>query len=606
MISGKAGWKIAVMVTAFLIAVPAFFVVGCGGGQAQVVSGKTSEEIVRKIDQLIYPTLGYPQIVTPGGDFTFEFDFTLDDAAKSQPDTVASWQAAITASNSPASYQADLDITGVELGSSSRWQQGSGRQVYDIYKVTARVPEDVPPDLYDLEVTAGAGGEDVTDSQPNCVSVAANIDGDYKVVQLTDIHVFDIEYPTSCSHDRALHDAIYLQKAIDQVNLIHPDFVIFTGDLIFGQKYLPADWPPDDTRTGSSEYEYEYLWAYNAMSALDVPCFMVMGNHDGYNDTVKDGYKWWTQTFGPLYYSFDYGDDHYTMIDTMDWSREDRTLEKGMFYAIAQILQPVKWLGQLRSGGDKFGDAQAPPVADYSGQLGWIRDDLASDRLPGLKIVSCHHDPAQVSSWDDADYFGYRIGGKGEGRMALQKLCADYKVNMVLSGHEHHDLVSEIPWSSGGGSTVSANTTALEPRCDVTMDYPGYRMVQIAGDRIASYNYQPPKWSYPYYKGVVVGQATDMDPLYEPAIAVDFSNSGDWAKKEKEVSCTVNNSLNAEFNDCSLEFFMPSLPAGSDYTVSGANNAEVTQVSVGNGWVEVYVGFTLEASGTSRITVSPD
>jgi len=599
--------RLLILIVIVLVAAACLFLPGCGPKAKEAIESKdkTSQEVGRKIDYIIYPTLGYPEIVAAGGEFTFEFDFTLDDPGRAQPDGVEGWQASITSSNGQAPYSADLDISGAERGESSHWPIGSGRQVYQVYRVTAKIPDGVPPDLYDLEVAVTSGGDEIVDSQPNSLSVTSEFKLDYKVVQLTDIHVYDVEYTTSCGHDRALNDAIYLRKAIEQINLIHPDFAIFTGDLIFGQRYMPEDWPPDEEHTGSSEFEYEYLWAYDAISALDVPCFMLMGNHDGYNDTVKDGYQWWTQTFGPTYYSFDYGNDHYTMIDTMDWSQEDRTLEKGQFYSFAQILQPHKWLGQLRSGGDQFGDSQASPPEAYGDQLAWIRQDLGSNRKAGLRIACCHHDPAQVSSWDDANFAGYRIGGRGQGRLALQRLCADYDVNLVLSGHEHHDLISQIPWSAGAGSTIFANTTALEPRCDTTADFPGYRIVEIAADRIISYNYQPPKWSYPYYKGVAVGQESDMNALYDPAIAIDLSNAGDWSSRQDEVSCTVTNSLNSEFRGSRLEFYMPAPPDGATYQVSGADGLEVIQVPAQDGWLDVYIKFTLPALSTKQLVVRP-
>jgi hypothetical protein len=130
------GWKAAILLgAAFLIAALAFVPTGCGGGKTQGVTDKTSEGTVRKIDQLIYPTMGYPLIVMPGQEFTFEFDFTLNDSAMSQPQDVGNWRAAVTAGNGPAPYHADLSITNAEEGRSSRWPEDSGRQVYDVTRL---------------------------------------------------------------------------------------------------------------------------------------------------------------------------------------------------------------------------------------------------------------------------------------------------------------------------------------------------------------------------------------------------------------------------------------------------------------------------------------
>ncbi|MFW6113391.1 MAG: metallophosphoesterase family protein [Actinomycetota bacterium] len=599
---------IFVLAASLLLAV--LLMPGCGGGGGggegdaeAAAEDKTSEEVFPKIQEIIYPTMGYPQIVTAGEEFVIEFDFSLDDPGASPPSSADNWEVAITSSNGYAPYTAELETAGTEEGASLRWPEDSGREVYDVYLVTVAVPGDVPPDLYDLEVSVEVDGESVKDSQPNALSVVEEIKEDYTVLQVTDIHVYDVESMTSCMHDRKLHDAVYLRKAIDQINLIDPDFVVFSGDLIFGQRYMPDDWPPGDERGGSTEYEYEYLWAYQTMSELDVPCFYVIGNHDAYNDAVKDGFDWWTESFGPLFYSFDYGGDHYTMINTMDWSEEMRLLEEGQFYSFAQILEPEKWQGQVRSGGDEFGADQAPDPEEYGGQLGWIRDDLSAEQGSGLRIGFCHHDPAQVISWDNVDYVGYMIGGRGEGRLALQRLCADYRVNMLLSGHEHHDLVTVMPWSDGQGSTIYANTTCVEPKCGTTDEYPGYRILEIEDYVITSHNYQEPKWSYPIYDGIVVGEENNLDPLFAPAIGVDFSNGGDWSTAEESVTCAVSNGLDKDFSGNRLEFYMPA--AGEDgYQVTGADDFQIVRLPDQPDREMVVVRFDLPALSEKEITVS--
>ncbi len=605
-LDGDRRGVIAVLLLAAVLSacLPAFWGCGAGTGTAVQVLDKTGRDVFPKIREIIYPTLGYPQLVPAGDEFTLEFDLSLNDPEAPMPIRVEDWRARAASSNGYVPYEADLEIVGAETGKSERWPEGSGRGVRDVYAVTVRVPGDVPPDLYDLEVRVKADGREVADAQPNCLAVIEGFKEDYRFVQLTDIHVFDIEYPTSCMHDREPGNAVYLSKAVEQINLMHPDFVVFTGDLIYGQKYMPEDWPPDDEHSGATQYEYEYLWAYEAISELDVPCFFVMGNHDGYYDTVKDGFEWWTESFGPLFYSFDYGGHHFTAANTMDWSRDMRLLEKGRFYGYAQVLQPVKWMGQVREGGDPFGAEQAPPPEEYGGQLGWIRDDLAANRDAGLRFVLAHHDPAQLASWDDADYGGYRIGGRGEGRLAMQRLCSDYRVAMLLSGHEHHDLVTTMPWSDGQGATIYANTTCLEPKCGTGTEYSGYRLVEVAGDRISSYEYAQPGWSMPLYAGTVPGTENDRDVLSDPALAVELSNGGDWSAGLDEVAVTVTNGLDKDLTGARLELFMP---AGgvSSYKVEGA--ARVVNIAPPGSphHVIVHAYLDLPAGSRSVFKVSP-
>jgi 3',5'-cyclic AMP phosphodiesterase CpdA len=607
----KSSWKTTILFfLAATLLVAALLFPGCGGDETATVEDKTSEEVYPKIQEIIYPILGYPSIVPAGEEFTMEVDFTMDDPAAAQPGSVEEWQVSIASSNAYVPYKTGLEVTGAEMGTSQRWLEDSGREVYDVYLVDVKVPEDVPPDLYDLEVSVKADGEEVADSQPNTLSVVDEIKDNYKFVQVTDIHVYDVEPGDACMNGREFHNAVYLSKAIEQINMIDPDFVVFTGDLVFAQLYLPDAWPPEPEeegepeRRGSSEYDYEDQWAYQAMSELDVPCFYVMGNHDGYWDTQRDGYEWWTNIFGPLYYSFDYGNDHYTMLNTMDWSQEMRLLEKTPSYSFAKILEPVKWKGQVESGGDEFG-APAPPPDQYGGQLGWIRDDLAANQDAGLRLAFCHHDPTQLISWEDDDIMGYRIGGNGEGMMALQALCADNNVDMLMSGHEHHDLITMIPWSSGQGDTIYANTTTLEPVCGVTEEYPGYRIVEISGDEIASYVYKEPKWSYPYYDEIVVGQENDLDAIsMDPAIDIEFSNGGEWSLDDSRVTCTITNKLERDFTNCMLKFYMPSSDTNI-YQVSGVTDSQIVPVPDQPDWTIIYAYFDLPALSEHEILVAP-
>lgn len=564
-------------------------------------------EVTSHITRLVYPTLGFPQIVPRGGTFTLEFDFRMDDPTKSLPASIGDWKATLRACNDFTPFTADLPVLGVTYGTSDRWPQGSGRRVYEVYKVTVEVPCSVPSDLYDLHVSVRADQQTITDFQPHAVSVVEELKDSYSFIQITDVHVFDIEYPTSSSHDREIRNAVYLKKAIDQINLIHPDFVVITGDTVYGQRYMPEDWPPPPPpeRSGDTEYEYEYNWAYEEFLRLEVPTFMIIGNHDGYYDTVDDGYNWWVRNYGPLFYSFDYGDSHFTMINTMDWAQADRTLYKQWWYSIVPVLEPGKWQGQALSGGDKFDDSSAPPPANYGNQLGWIRDDLAAHQNARLRFMCSHHDPATIEAWKDENLFIYETGGRGEGRRALLQLAADYRVHMYLSGHEHHDRVVTMDWSEGGGATIYANTTCLQPISGESEDYPGYRLVEIQNNAIVSYNYLLPKWSYPYYDGVNVGGTTNLDNLYDPAISCVFSNGEDWGKKETTVQCMVSNNLQKAFTSAYVEFHMPVPGENSYYRVSGADSWYMSQPPENASWVNYYVRFQALPSTTARITLEP-
>ena len=80
-------------------------------------------------------------------------------------------------------------------------------------------------------------------------------------------------------------------RAIDEINLLRPDFVIMIGDII---ENLPS-------RTGS----IQSLWveAFEHLKQFKMPFFIVPGNHDIWN---RQSYQTWKQNLGNTYYSFSY------------------------------------------------------------------------------------------------------------------------------------------------------------------------------------------------------------------------------------------------------------------------------------------------------------
>jgi hypothetical protein len=127
--------------------------------------------------------------------------------------------------------------------------------------------------------------------------------------------------------------AIYLQEELQAINLMDPDFVVFTGDAVYAQKNFNT-YPKDTCLWGDingdpgSEYRFEYTWWYDELLALNVPVFCVPGNHDGDCWDVHaledaDGEEIWQDLFGPLYYSWDYGDMTFLAVNTLDWEKVD-------------------------------------------------------------------------------------------------------------------------------------------------------------------------------------------------------------------------------------------------------------------------------------------
>jgi 3',5'-cyclic AMP phosphodiesterase CpdA len=566
-----------------------------------------------RITRLIYPTLGNPAIIERGGNLVVEFDpreQQFDDTLVK----ASGFKAKARSSNGPGKVTRELPVLSQKVGSSSQWPEyapASGRD-RRIYLVTLEVPRDLPDDLYDLTVEARAGPVALSDTQPHSLQAIDAYKDDFNFIQITDVHVWgpEISYPGSTDHQRSARPngldqkrkgALYYQKAIDQINLIRPDFVIMSGDCMFGQKYFVQDNGPPWGDT--TEYQYEMLWFYQETLRLDVPVYMVMGNHDSYNEgpggAHEDWFVNWRKLYGPLYHSFDYGDYHFVASNSQNWARPQRQLVdwEGI------LLQPRKYKGQVVAGGDKPSEgitAAALAALDdsqYTRQLAWIRDDLKDHQGSKMRVVVMHHDPYKADGsgemWGEAPgqsimaklKFGLSkvLGmGDGQGRLAMIRLMQDYRVALEISGHDHSDYVATkksaaadlgsrfvdaFTWKGGGGEVDFVNTTSTQFQTDKESDkYPGYRKIHIADGKVVSFNYKEPKWSFPWYKGTNAGGVTDLGKLTEPAVSQSASPAPGGLEG---LDLETVNWLDVPLNGAYRKVRLPYLSGGYYYTVAG-------------------------------------
>ena len=512
-----------------------------------------------------------------------------------------------------------LTVKKVARGLSTRWPEVFGQTGYVVDHITVSVPRNVPLDLYDLHIEfkgaipSGYPGlippdqkaSLRSDLQPHALQVIKNFSTDAKIVQITDTHVygqeiqnalgieynsFELREPRPGTPNRKLdpisklllkyddfpydkdldgktnEGAIYLQEQLQAINLINPDFVVFTGDSVYAQKNwntYPKDAPPFGGTKGDvgSEYRFEYPWWYDELLALNVPVFCVPGNHDAYcwdghqaqgGLAHDDGLEIWQDLFGPVYRSWDYGNCHFLGINTMDWPKKDADgpdpfplfpdyNDRNGVNLFSFITNPNKWLGQVRGNGDKWGVGAPPPGSDlrwdpgdpatYDGQLGWIKRDLAASKNKELRGVFMHHDPlypigADPEMWANNPQFGLDMpDGQGEGSQSLVYLMRSYDVAFEASGHAHSDWVGQVPWYDGSGNLLALNATSCEiPVGPETLlspaaqEYAGFRMLSISNGKLVGWglagaNNDPlTKWSIPGWQGIGVGTATAANP----------------------------------------------------------------------------------------------
>jgi len=145
-----------------------------------------------------------------------------------------------------------------------------------------------------------------------------------------------------------------------------------------------------------------------------VPAYPAIGNHER---RTRKGHPYFESFVLPgaeRYYSFDWGDVHFVAIDTTHYNSE---------------------------------------------QLNWLREDLRANKLPWV-IVFGHHPPYTNS------FRGPQLGV----RRAFAKIFTTYKVDLVVTGHEHQYerfRVADVNYvvSGGGGGRLNyfwGNRNALK------------------------------------------------------------------------------------------------------------------------------------------------
>jgi len=230
----------------------------------------------------------------------------------------------------------------------------------------------------------------------------------FSFVQLTDIHL----------DESRVSD---LEEVVSEVNGIAPDFVMITGDLAI------------DANSATEQQAEAWFDLYmETMADLEAPLFHAIGNHDlvGINDDVPVSAKGlFEATFGPTYYSFDWGGYHFIVLDPHD-------LVDGEY--IYQISEK---------------------------QLKWLEEDLALSEERPLMVF--YHEP--TTSWENRSEVLELLGGRDA---------------TFYCGHSHMDLLMDtegFPEQITGavcGEWWFGNNISGQP--------PGYRIVSVSGGSIDS------------------------------------------------------------------------------------------------------------------------
>mgnify|MGYP005851543347 CR=1 FL=1 len=553
----------------------------------RITTSKASYPAAR-IRKLIWPTIGYPAWVAPGG--AVEVELALGDAVANDPGGVGGWEAVLRPSRrllNPVGYR--LIEGGASKGPSKRWPAGTLYGGQEVWRALFTVPSGVPPELYDITVRAAAGAGWVEETQRHAVSVTDRIGNDFTYVTLADIHVHrrNISAFMQRQTDRGISREgrpVYFEDAITQVNLIRPDFAVLLGDFVRAQ-HQPGD------------YQIEFANFYRALQLFEVPVFTVPGNHDCYVNEV-DGARVFETNLGPLFYSFNFGDCHFTVANTSDWPLSERIVMEKFGGA---FVYPAKWQGQIRGA---KGSLEGNPDS-YLGQLRFLRDDLDLNRAAPLRVMLMHHDPYIPGGKGEAfdnERFGlvFSLGGGGMGRSALQLLASRYRVNMVMCGHVHLDRVEEVAWEAGAeeGETRYVDQTCVyfdqggrQPK------YPGYRLVKVRNGRVEDFSYVDGYHSVPFFDGSNLQGESDTDLLCRPAL----EGPVDW-REEKGLEGNAGRGVRVTLEYRSyleepveLRGVVVPVPAAESYAVEGGEIYRVVPLPSTPDTLLLYIRTALQA-----------
>jgi hypothetical protein len=218
-----------------------------------------------------------------------------------------------------------------------------------------------------------------------------------------------------------------------EIGLIHPDFVFWTGDTIYGYK--------DSADEANAEYD-AFL---STLDICDVPVFNAVGNHEITDDPALTPI--YVKRMGALYGSMDYGNSHFISLNT-----------------------------------DPIVDGKVVEGTIDPSQLAWLQSDLEANKSAANIFVFMHHyvfgppDPDLVNGPDT----GFASTAD---RDVLHKIFVKYGVRAVFCGHEH------IYWHAnhdGVDYYISGNAGAPLDAVPEGGGYFGYMLVTVNGSTITT------------------------------------------------------------------------------------------------------------------------
>ncbi|HOY62250.1 MAG: Calcineurin-like phosphoesterase [bacterium ADurb.Bin236] len=314
----------------------------------------------------------------------------------------------------------------------------------DLKTYDALIPSAAPEALFNL--TAVFGG-DIWDRQPNAVKAIREFKRKFEFIHLTDIH-FNVQHLKEGDMERIR------RRVLQVLTKRNPEFIVLSGDLMLNPETYPKD----------------YVTGYEAMTKwLDVPVFIVPGNHELYylkleDGTIIDGLEYWKANYGPTYHSFDYDNLRMLGMNSFDWPAQlrDRRNTDAAFAGtlINSMVGPTQW--------------------------NWVQENMKEAKSRGMNIIAFTHIPIEMLMG------GKRISSSGSTMKipgpdtdAFATGLAENGCSNILVGHMHYNEIKQ---------------------------FGGLRQIMTKAAGIAGGN--PSSWGFRSIK-IEDGQISDFDEIFD-------------------------------------------------------------------------------------------
>ncbi len=400
---------------------------------------------------------------------------------------------------------------GIDSVSTGRFEYDSFTHLDMNNKIWVHVPVSAPEELYDLVVHSG--GE--IHVSPKSVKVLRQFNPSHTFIHISDPHITR-QWQGTPENGYAKELELF-DSFVKVANIIAPDFIIITGDLIHHYTRFDADsagWGGDKVYGANQkplvEEKYKSYFegakGFAGIHGLNSPTFSAAGNHDFYGvprEAHLSKATQWNNLCGKRVYGFSYGG--------------------------TRIMVADDFLGDPAS--------DIPDLSPMSGLQGKILDTFLQESGMGSIRIMAQHRPDRIDT------------------MFVDR----HKINILLNGHRHdpfHEYIGSTPTLSIRPGTICKSGEIKEWQKELGF----FRIFRIHD---SAFEFTPAlrfcsNPTVPYQE-------------LELNLTLDFQMANDGFADNNEA--IIRNLFPVNLPDCKIRFVMKK----GDYKVTGGKIQQIIQ-----------------------------